>query len=285
MRLFTLIFLTPFFLSAQPAKDLASDDLYAEMNKTHFATLDIIAKHFDLKNWCKENPDACAYHELDKGIKRFQFDLRKRPSLSMNKLKVYTIQDSVWIFIAKGHSSKRSIKHQYPLSGLDKVASDFQRKHGQPFPHKFFTKALDEPHDIVYGSSCGIVGEAPKTWRRMITAVQQKDTTLLKDWLWSLHTEYEAYGATGFFFLQRLGVQISPKVSRRAESIRRFERPLATCSGCLFGDRNSITVLNDIILQRGFEYFEADEYLKRNPGSNLAKFKKEQKRRRKQSKQ
>jgi len=145
-------------------------------------------------------------------------------------------------------------------------------------PFYLFAQPTTEIPKVIYGTGCGVSGTPPKTWLKMTSAVQQKDTALFKSWLYSLNHEYEAYGATGIFFLQQLSIPLSEKLTQRAKAIREIERPLNVCSGCTYHISSNHIFLNKVTLLDEFNYYNEAGFFAKNPHKANRKYHRKQKR-------
>jgi hypothetical protein len=280
MRLFTLFFLAPLYLFAQAHTDVAKDALYVALDNTHFATMDTVEAIFDLKELCAQKPDACVYQQVEAEIGIYHFNLFPASASTpyFRNLKIYTIQDSIFSFKATAFLPKNSIWHVYGLSSFNEAALEYQNRYNRQLPYSFFGIRFDDDSDIVYGSGCSVSGAPPKQWTTMTKAVQQKDTTLLEDWLYSLHPEYEAYGATGIFFLRKLDFELNKKLIDKAEKIRKLKRPLLICAGCMYYTSKNYLTLDDATLLSEFEYYNEAGFFTKNPHRAFRKFSRKQRR-------
>lgn len=110
---------------------------------------------------------------------------------------------------------------------------EFKNGFAEMYHTSLIEKELFET-DIVYGSSCGIVGSPTEYQQKLDSLIKEKNIPTILSWLKSPNAEKQLYAIQGLQRLERKGFTLDKKDKNLIKVIGQKEGEVNTCSGCLF---------------------------------------------------
>lgn len=92
--------------------------------------------------------------------------------------------------------------------------------------------------NTAYGSVCGFAGVAPSGRKFMNSMLNNNDTTMLKNWLYSKHYTLKAYAIEGYYRLEKKGYAIPLEIKKECEKWLSSNITIKTCLGCTYFEEN-----------------------------------------------
>ncbi|MFN7118548.1 MAG: hypothetical protein ACK4TA_17250 [Saprospiraceae bacterium] len=88
----------------------------------------------------------------------------------------------------------------------------------------------------IFSNACGFSGEPTKEWKQIENYIKKGELYKIRQFLYSLDVEAQAYGIIGMIELQKKNVKITDKDIQVINYLKNRNSNVYTCMGCIYGD-------------------------------------------------
>ncbi len=88
------------------------------------------------------------------------------------------------------------------------------------------------PYRSTFGYACGAGAGMPKEGQLMMSHVEEKNVSELKDWLNSINPVLQGYAYLGFSLLEARGTEINKSIKEKMIELKLSDVLVYSCSGC-----------------------------------------------------
>ncbi|HMU12732.1 MAG: hypothetical protein JST41_12075 [Bacteroidetes bacterium] len=108
-----------------------------------------------------------------------------------------------------------------------------------------FAQGVQLPQGPPYGCACGFVGVDPEPRTTIEALILRRDTAGIFSYLRDTSAVHQAYGAEAVIRLSRAGMAIPKHVLVIADDLRKSDRMVYVCSGCIYWMEEMRVALRD----------------------------------------